>query len=136
MSTVPQGYVCVHVRGTDRTGIYADKALLKLDVYLSAIDAFKDKPIVVCSDNMESIDIIRQHFSNVYSYESLRTPKYYGAAVHDNASRFNRYQIGEDVLIEMLIMSLAQVLIHTESNVPLTALYFNPEVKSVYLPKS
>jgi hypothetical protein len=42
-------------------------------------------------------------------------------------------KLGEDILIEMLLLSLCDHLIHTVSNVSTTALYFNPELPHTLL---
>lgn len=43
---------------------------------------------------------------------------------------------GEGVLMDCLLLSKCDVLIHTTSNVPAFATFFNPHLPSIYLPKT
>jgi hypothetical protein len=46
---------------------------------------------------------------------------------------YSKARLGEDVLVETFLLSQCDVMIHTISNVPLVATYFNPELHGVRL---
>jgi hypothetical protein len=56
-----------------------------------------------------------------------------GEALHLSSS-VNRPKIGEEVLIECLLLSKCNVLIHSRSNVASVALYINPDLSHIYIP--
>jgi hypothetical protein len=46
---------------------------------------------------------------------------------------YSKARLGEDVLVETFLLSQCDFMIHTISNVPLVATYFNPELHGVRL---
>lgn len=46
---------------------------------------------------------------------------------------YSKARLGEDVLVETFLLSQCDIMIHTISNVPLVATYFNPELHGVRL---
>lgn len=111
----------LHIRGTDY-------GFNNLDLFYERTKNYKDYDcIFVASDNFESINFIKNNFSNVFFYDTdIRTN-----TINDSClvyQEHDKLKHGEDVLIECHLLSKCNHLICTNSNVALTALYLNPNM--------
>ena len=55
--------------------------------------------------------------------------------VEDQLFPNDRAQLGEEALIEALLLSKCDVMCHHESQLAIGATYFNPEIKRIHLEK-
>jgi hypothetical protein len=68
----------------------------------------------------------------VISYDSFKSKN--GEPIHDSWGHgYNRAKLGEEVLVEVLLLSKCDVFVHTRSNVSTAALMFNPELHNKVL---
>ena len=126
----------VHIRGTDKKLEYPSKAL-PLQVYLDTIEeklVEKDCQIFVASDNNEAIMEVFKAFGKkrTISRPAVRMSKYFSKDPICLTSATGP-EHGEECLIDCILMSKAQRLICTDSNVAAAAAYFNPSSELTYL---
>ncbi len=115
-----------------------------LEWYKFAIQQFvKDRGLVdygifVASDSWEALRYIEQSFPNVVYRDCFRMEKYYARGnrraeeVHQ-PNRDNMAVLGEEVLIDCLLLSQCNALFHYESCVAVAAAYFNPELETIHV---
>jgi hypothetical protein len=134
----------VHLRGArhSRETFLPDNP--PLEWYRQAIHQFVEnrKPldygIFVASGTREALRYIEQSFPNVVYRDCFRVEKYYGRGnrgvdeVHE-PNRDNMAVLGEEVLIDCLLLSQCNALFHHESNVAIAAAYFNPELETIHV---
>ncbi|MCW6038016.1 nodulation protein NodZ [Spirulina subsalsa FACHB-351] len=128
----------VHMRGTERsvevTGWYL-KPHLDERTYMRAVDRalkqFPDAKIFLATDTQTSVDKFRSRYGDrLLTYDSTRSDE--GNSPH---LQFGGAVLGEQVLIESILLSKTNFLIHGISNVAFAALCFNPTLShlNVYL---
>src|SRR5208283_1686999 len=115
--TLPEEYVCIHIRGTDR---HWDAELPSLEYYLSVLHYFRDKTIVVCTDSHEALTEVRRVFPEARAYDSIRRDKYGDDVGIHTRPQEDHQRIAEDAFVEMLIMASSKILIHSGSNMATT----------------
>lgn len=128
--------LAVHVRGTDKKLEYPGKSL-PLQTYLDTIErklTEKDSQIFVASDNNEAIMKIFKAFGKkrTIARPAVRMSKYFSKDPICLTSATGP-EHGEECLIDCVLMSKAQRLICTDSNVAAAAAYFNPNSELTYL---
>lgn len=121
----------IHVRRTDK---YAEVRPVPLREYVSVAEQcrqqFPDCQFLVATDQYSILKALREKLGGrVIYYDALRS--------HSNkplhlASR-HPARIGEDVLIETLLLAECDFLIHAQSNVAVAALFFNPNLPHCWL---
>lgn len=137
--TDSQNYLGIHVRGTDKKLEYPHTTV-PLEFYAKlAENEIKElggkTKLVIASDNNEAIIFFAQRFGreNIIAYPSQRASNYLNSIPLFFSEVKDRKTIGEEVMIEVLMLSKCNTLIGTDSNVTAGAAYFNPEMKIVYL---
>ncbi len=123
----------VHVRSTDQYfGGHLHGQVLPLDAYLDQIDRAVHSGgytrIFAASDDGNVIEFLRDNYRNVVTYDSVRSHN--GKALHLDAATAG-YRIGEEVLVESLILSQCQFFIASPSNVSSMATFWNPDLPFV-----
>ena len=126
LASLPTEYVAIHIRGTDRR---RDSIMRPLSDYVNRLEAHADMPIVVCADSHEAVEAVSRNYRDVYAYDAVRCDRYESTDPVHAPGLHDPYRIAEDVIIEMLIMSQARLLIHSGSNVSLTAWLWNDSLQ-------
>jgi hypothetical protein len=121
----------IHYRGTDKC---EEVKQVPFETYIEEINKYADYQIFVASDDQKFIATIKQLYKErVVAYNCCRSSD--GKPIHrykpENAQ--SMAQLGEDVLVEALLLSRCELLIHSLSNVSTVALYFNPVIEHLLL---
>jgi hypothetical protein len=96
----------------------------EIDLYLRSK---ADADIFVATDNTKTLEFFRQRYGDrIICYDSQRSSS--GRAPHCETTG---YEIGEEVLIDGLLLSRCDYLVHGISSVPNGALAFNPDLPRV-----
>jgi len=126
----------VHVRGTDKASEskIGQRPTITIDDYLrklrSLIRKNPEATLFIASDNNESIRVIFENFPDnkkvVYTCTRMST---YDSAVPVHLTEAANSQLGQEALIDCLLLSKCDNLVCTDSNLAAAAAYFNPESK-------
>jgi hypothetical protein len=87
--------------------------------------------IFLATDDAAILEKFRQIFSERLIYCPF-TRSSNGEALHLNPE-VNKPRAGEEVLVESLLLSRCDFLVHSRSNVSTSALYFNPDLDNIYI---
>lgn len=131
--------IAAHIRGNehaDERGYFVRDGVLGIECYFREIDAalrrHPDAAIFCASDGAHYIAAVRERYGDrVVSYEAKRLTKEEEHIGVQNLQLSNKAVLGDDVLIETLLLSRADLLVHGPSNVVTAALIFNPEMANV-----
>lgn len=134
----------VHVRGTDAVSASEQRAYrqgsLDLDRYIAAIglelERMPDGKVLVATDAQSSLDALRQAFgARVIAYASIRHedgeaagqgPTGWIMPAYIAADRDKAAQNGEEAVVEYLLLSRCQHLIHNGASLAATVLLAQP----------
>lgn len=123
----------VHYRGTDKrteaSRVPYKKVYEKLKAVVGSLtsDNFK---IFVATDEKLFLDFIMKKYPNHVIYtDALRSM--HGKPVHQSYK--NCYKMGEDAVIDCLLLSKCGILIRTASNLSTCAGFFNPDLPTINL---
>lgn len=150
-----QGYYCigVHVRFAFTHQWETPGGHPSLEQYCQEVDSLIAEQSQVCkvflaSDSHAVINYFKQRYPtslvhiDVYRAQNNEDPHlifenaaYYTANPDIWHKKKPAYHGGLGVLLDCLLLAKCDHLIHTMSNVSTFATYFNPEIKSTYLPK-
>lgn len=125
----------IHLRGTDR-GTYKKNRGLLNEIAKKALQiADPDTQFLVASDEqylLEKVTELLDPYPVIFypCYRSLNGKGLHNGKREDEQAPC-RAQLGEDVLVEGILLSKCTTLLHTLSSVSTGALYFNPNLKSV-----
>ena len=127
-------FMAVHYRGTDvQKTISGYPGIFKkasIQSYFSEIDHALDRgydSIFVATDEENILNIFLEKYGGrVIFYPSKKSIN--GQAIHKSEN--DRRQNGEDVIVEVLVMSMASFLLYGCSNVPTVVKYLNPQIPS------
>jgi len=125
--------IAIHLRGTDKpTEITMPTAEVLLYEANRQAEKFESVQFLVATDEAKLLQLAQKMLKGpVINYNSYKATD--GRALHTNAAIANRAQLGEEVLIECLLLSRSQLLIHSHSNVAYCAYFFNPELKTILI---
>lgn len=125
-----KSFFAIHRRGTDH---YKDNPLIDISKYIEKADQLLEKyeTGLICSDEEYIINIFKERYGNaIKSYNSIRCNNDLG--VHYSLGLQDPYRMGEDVIIESILMSMSHYLVKTVSGVTSFAtLYGNPIVEEL-----
>lgn len=136
--------VGVHIRGgTYYTEIINAKENLNLEYYKNKLDEViklnSDKKIQIylATDSNEAVEYIKSNFDNVISQDCQRIPHYYikdgfidmGNKRSEFSRSLDRRKLGEEVLMDIKLLSMCDCFVHHESGVSVVTAYFNPNLK-------
>ena len=135
----------VHIRGANGFDEYC---LWKNNPYLEHYEAAindiisrnngKNISIYLATDSSTALEYIQSKFKNVYYIDCSRIDSYYAdrigmSEVHSFGHMIDRRsKLGYEALLECLILSKCDYMIHYESNLTVMAAYLNPELKIVH----
>ena len=116
----------IHKRGTD-ISIHHDK--IQIERYFLEIDLIKSEydVILLCTDEQSVIDMFKIRYDNIITFDSK--------TLSDNPNipsfkyRKDGYLMGFEVIVESILLSKADFLLKTKSNVSNFSLLYNPHLK-------
>lgn len=125
--------VGIHLRGTDKCA--EEPAVDPLHIIEQANQyAEQGYQFFVATDENRLLELAKTHLKgNVIFYNSYRSDN--NQPIHAAPGTYSKAKIGEEVLIEMLLLSRCNTLIHTVSNVSYAVLLFNPYIENILLQK-
>jgi hypothetical protein len=124
--------IAIHIRGTDKC-IEEKPVSPKIAVNEALKHADEHTQFFIASDEQrlfdEMIDLLKER--KVVYYDCYRSDN--GKPLHVRRKKPSQGQLGEDVIVEMWLMSKCDMLIHTLSNVSSIPLYINPHLEHITL---
>lgn len=126
----------IHIRGTDKVhGKGKEAPYIPLSKFIKIAEKFPDYQLLIASDEYAIIDeLVRKFGKRVIYYDAHRSSD--RKPIHSNEnSNFNKAQLGEEVLIETILLSKCDIFIHAASNVSTAVLFFNPELPNIPIVK-
>ncbi len=127
----------IHYRGTDKISeaprVSYEKTTEELNRVIETLNE-KDYRIFVATDEAAFLKHIKTKFPRkiIYNKEAIRSLD--GKPVHFDDSQ-NKYEIGENALIDCLLLSRTNILIRTSSNLSRWSTYFNPHIPVIEISK-
>ena len=126
----------VHIRGAERAPgrlFYAPDGQVPLERYIREIDTYlashPASGIFCATDSQGALDVLEERYgSRVVSYPAARlspADEHLGLH-HTEPEGRSKAEIGEEVVIECLLLSRCNYLLHGSSNVSLVATLMNP----------
>ncbi len=118
----------MHIRGTDK---FTEVKPVSIDMFLDAArELAKQYPncqFLIATDEETILQEIRTKLpgKSIY-YNSYRTST--GEPLHTQTKGYSKAKLGEEVLIEALLLARCDAFIHTVSNVSMAVLFFNPNL--------
>jgi hypothetical protein len=120
----------VHIRQTDH---HIHGNLISPLYYVHLIKEMLNNydMLYVMTDNKEDLELMKSNFKdNLYYLEDVtRSEKRSSMAVHNDPNYKNRYKLGEDILIETMLLSNCDTAIMTNSNIMNFVMAYNPNIK-------
>jgi len=133
----------VHVRGIERAPERAHlvrDGILPLGLYMREIDSYvaqHPSSVVFCAtDSQGALDALTERYGPklvCYPASRLSSADEKVGLHHASTERYDRARLGEEVVIECLLLSKCDFLLHGSSNVSLAATLFNPALESLNL---
>ncbi len=116
----------IHLRGTDKHTEIKPTPAMEI---LTKANEYKDYQYFVATDEQALLELAKKVLNGpVIYYDSLRSadnnPIHFGS--------IDKAKAGEEVLIEVLLLSKCDKFIHTHSNVSIAVLCFNPQLESIF----
>jgi len=124
--------IALHLRGTDKA---TETQPVALEDLCSIANEYAAKSpgcqFFVCTDELSLLTRAQKILrGEVIAYDAYRSRD--SNPLHlDHSHGQSRAQLGEDVIIEVLLMARCDLLLHTWSNVSLGVMYFNATLDSV-----
>ena len=130
----------VHIRGTDKSSesYIGQRPHITVDDYITGTErALKESPdatLFVASDNNEAIAKMFKSFpkNKIVVYNCTRMSSY-SSYLPVHLSSAVSPLLGEEALIDCLLLSKCKHIVCTDSNLAATALYFNPEAEMTFI---
>lgn len=116
----------VHYRGTDKETEVPRVPYQKVyDEIIKVIGEKEITKIFIATDEQSFLEYMLRHFGSMICYtHSIRTNG--NVALHH--SELNRYQLGLESIIDMVLLSKGNYLIRTSSNLSRWSTWFNPDI--------
>jgi len=132
-------FLAIHKRGTDHhtmdvPNLSELKELLNIQNYFKRTDELLEKfdSILLCTDEEETVEEFKSRYGNrVKVYDSTRAPKGSKLGIHNSVGLKDPYKMGEDIVVETYLMSCADTLIRTVSNVSISAIVLNNDLNVI-----
>lgn len=127
----------VQIRGTDTAAIS-----VPINTYIQEIHSYLKEhqvtKIYVASDTYEALEKVKECFPElVIFYDCIRQTNFNGGKLHGESWKRPGFKspkdVGEEALIETLLLSKCDYIIHTKSSVAIAALLFNPQIGHTFL---
>ncbi len=118
----------VHIRGTD---LHYAPPVSPAEYFESIERYLEDNPdahIFLATDQVQYLELIKKRYGSiVHHYDCLRSST---STAPFNSKAGSPYQKGEDVLIDVLLLSRCDFLIRGASNIPEMAIFFSENLES------
>ena len=123
----------LHIRGTDK---FTEVKPVSLDAFFQAArEAAKNYPncqFFIATDEASILEEAQRKLpGKVIYYDSYRSVN--GKPLHTHTKGYSKAKLGEEILIEALLLSRCDVFIHTVSNVSMCVLFINPDINNILL---
>lgn len=135
-------FASMHMRMcNDHEGAQGHKIMRRYEKYAKKhLERNPGSKIFVATDRQESLDNLSRRFkgSIVCREESARSPNKYPLQYACQNKKKNRppgAKVFEDAIIDAVLLSKASRIYRGFSNVASAATFFNPDMKSIYVPK-
>lgn len=120
----------IHIRGTDKhLELKKETPLESLCREANALGSLSSSPcqFLVATDEESLLQEARKLLQGpVIAYDAYRSLN--GAPIHDSKHDYSKAKAGEEVVIEVALLSRCDALVHTRSRVSSAVLFFNPEM--------
>ena len=121
----------MHIRRTDK---HYETALVPHESWIKAAkdiaQQFPGCQFLVATDEQKMLNFLKKYLpGRVIYYNAMRSEN--SEPIHYNNS--NPARAGEDVLVEVLLLSECDFFIHGQSNVAIAVLFFNPNMPHIWL---
>jgi hypothetical protein len=124
--------ISIHIRGTDK---FVEVNPVALDHIFETANKYVPCQFLVATDDERILNEAKKKLKgNMIYYNSCRVNRVTG--VHNNlhsCAYQSRAYLGEEALIDCILLSRCSRLIHTWSNLSIAALLFNPELEHTHL---
>jgi hypothetical protein len=123
----------VHIRGTDIT-IHHTKH--DIEVYINHIDEQLKNGfdlIFVCTDEYHMLNLLKEVYGDKLIHYNSNTLSNNSSLPLFKQETNHQYQMGEDVIVESLILSKTNFLIKSNSNVSNFSLLYNPDLNFIQI---
>ncbi|MGB8468142.1 MAG: nodulation protein NodZ [Candidatus Babeliales bacterium] len=119
--------VGVHIRRTDNyVSIH-----VALEEYLKRIQEFPLYQVLVCTDDMYALEYMKDALGDRVIYCDVQR-SHNNKPLH-HRSKYAKGLLGEEVLMEVLLLARCDSFIHAISNVVCGVLYFNPTMPHIFI---
>lgn len=128
--------VSIHLRGTDK---HYEIGKVAYDQLFEEANKFAPCQFYVATDEKRLLEEAHQKLNGpVVSYECFRADGKYSSGIHylsGYPADRSRALLGEEALIECVLLSRCNVMVHTWSNLSISALLFNPDLEHIHVAK-
>jgi hypothetical protein len=123
----------IHLRGTDKSNwIKAVNPLILLERANVEANLLGECQFLVTTDEYELLELATRVLKRpVIYYPCERSKNHIPLHIPSCSPVKNRALLGEDMLIEALLLARCDLFLHTDSNVSAAVLYFNPFLKNI-----
>ncbi|QXD33009.1 hypothetical protein [Candidatus Pelagisphaera phototrophica] len=126
----------IHYRGTDKvSGKRKESDRVPYEYITQHLEGYGPEYLFfLASDESQFLNAMQDHFhKRVCFYNAIRSDN--GTALHNRINNYSMYKIGEDALIDCLLLSQCEKLIRTDSNLSLACSFFNPDQQVINITK-
>lgn len=117
----------VHYRGTDKA---SEAPRTDYETVILRMNEFKEGNFFIASDEENFIKSAVDKFGNrVVFCNHIRSNDL--SPIHLNANKDSGKKLGEEAIIDCLLLARCQVLIRTASNLSIASSFFNPEIRVI-----
>ena len=128
--------VSIHLRGTDK---YHEIQPIALDRIFEEANKYAPCQFYIATDEEKLLEEAQKKLrGNVVSYDCFRSSNNNKEGVHylsDYPADRSRALLGEEALIDCILLSRCNLMIHTSSNLSISALLFNPDIDHIHIDK-
>lgn len=125
--------VSIHLRGTDK---HYETEPISLDRIFEEANKYAPCQFYIATDEQRLLEEAQQRLKgDVISYDCFRS-KNNQAGIHyqtNYPSERSRALLGEEALIDCILLSRCNLMIHTWSNLSISALLFNPDIEHIHM---
>lgn len=121
----------IHLRGTDKkTEIPAVDPLVIMERANKEAEQLGDCQFLIATDEYRLLELAQEKLNRPVIFYSCQRASA-DLPLHLVHSIQERAVLGEDVLIEALLLTKCDLFLHSYSNVSAAVLYFNPEIRNI-----
>ncbi len=123
----------IHIRGTDK---FTEVKPVEMDTFVQTAHTLAQQypkcQFFIATDEAPILEEAKKKLKGrVIYYDCYRSKN--GQPLHTHTTGYSKAKLGEEVLIEALLLSRCDAFIHTVSNVSMSVLFFNPNISNVLL---